>query len=101
MNRRVRCLFTHGIATEIHSVPEYSGIPGKKQADHQANLARDAGVITVIKRRYTTALNRARQISEGRSVAKVEWEADKCRKHFSDILQGKAGTRRPTPMTRV
>jgi hypothetical protein len=55
----------------------------------------------VIERPYTSALNRVRQISEARSAAKVEWEADKCSKHFSHRLKGKAGTKRPIPMTSV
>jgi len=40
-----------------------------------------------------------RRISEGRSAAKGRWEADKCSKHFSYRLKGKAGTKRPIPMT--
>jgi hypothetical protein len=55
----------------------------------------------VIERPYTSASNRARRISEGRSAAKAEWEADKCSKHFSYRLKGKAGTKRPIPMTSV
>jgi len=55
----------------------------------------------VRERPYTSASNRARRISEGRSVAKVKWEADKCSKHFSYRLKGKAGTKRPIPMTSV
>ena len=52
-------------------------------------------------RPYTSASNRARRISEGRSAAKAEWEADKCSKHFSYRLKGMAGTKRPIPMTSV
>jgi len=55
----------------------------------------------VIERPYTSASNSARQISERRSAAKAKWEADKCSKHFSYRLKGKAGTKRPTPMTSV
>jgi hypothetical protein len=36
---------------------------------------------------------------EGRSAAKGQWEADKCSKHFGYRLKGKAGNRRPIPMT--
>jgi len=36
---------------------------------------------------------------EGRSAAKAQWEADKCCKHFGYRLKGKAGNRRPIPMT--
>jgi hypothetical protein len=43
----------------------------------------------------------ARRISEGRSAAKARWEADKCSKHFNYRLKGKAGTKRPIPMTSV
>jgi len=55
----------------------------------------------VIERPYTSASNRARRISEGRSAAKAKWEADKCSKHFSYRLKGKTGTKRPVPMTSV
>jgi len=65
INRRARSLRAHGIATEIHWVPGHSGIPGNEEADHQANLARDASGSTVIKRPYTSASNSARRISEG------------------------------------
>jgi len=56
---------------------------------------------TAIERPYTSAPNRARQIAEGRSAAKVEWEADKCSKHVSYRLKGKTGTNKPVPMTSI
>jgi len=99
INRRARSLLAHGIATEIHCVPGRSRITGNAEADRQANLARNASGSTVMERPYTSASNRARRISEGRSAAKAEWEADKCSKHFSHRLKGKAGTNRPIPMT--
>ena len=55
----------------------------------------------MIKRPYTSASNRARRISEGRSAAKAKWEADQCSKHFSDRVKGRTGTKRPVPMTRL
>ena len=55
----------------------------------------------MIERPYTSASNRARRISEGRSAAKGKWEADKCSMLFSYRLKGKAGTKRPIPMTSV
>jgi len=54
-----------------------------------------------LERPYTSASNRVRRISEGRSAAKAKWEADKCSKHFSYRLKGKAVTKRPVPMTSV
>jgi ribonuclease HI len=60
INRRAWSLLGHGIATEIHWVPGDSGIPGNKEADRQANLARDASGSTVIERPYTSASDRAR-----------------------------------------
>ena len=101
IKRRARSLLTHDIATEIHWVPGHPGIPGNEEADHQVKLAWDASGSTVIERPYTSASNRARPISGGRSAAKAEWEADKCSKHFSYRLKGKAGTKRPIPMTSV
>jgi len=56
---------------------------------------------TVRERPSTLASNRARRISEGRSAAKAEWEADKRSKYFSYRITGKAGTKRPIPMTSV
>jgi hypothetical protein len=82
-------------------VPGHSGIPGNEEADRQANVARDASGDTAIERLYTSASNMARRISEGRSAPKVRWEADKCSKHFSYRLKGKAGTKRPILVTSV
>jgi len=101
INQRAQALLAHNIPTEIHWVPGHSGIPGDEEADCQANLARDAWGDTVIERPYSSASNRARQISKGRSAAKADWEADKCSKHFSYRLVGKTGTKRPVPMTSV
>jgi len=93
INRRAQNLLAHGIATEIHWVPGHSGILGNVGADRQANVDRDASGSTVVERLYTSASNRARRISEGRSAAKAKWEADRCTKHFSYRLKGKAGTK--------
>ena len=71
--RKARSLCIHGSATEIHWVPAHSGIPGHEEANPQANLARDASGCTVLERPYTSASNRARGISKGRSAAKAEW----------------------------
>jgi len=99
INRRSQALFAHGITTEIHWVPGHSGIPRNKDADCQANLARDATGDTFIERPHTSALNRARRILEGRSAARAKWEVEKCSKHFSYRINGKTGTKRPVPMT--
>jgi len=101
INRRARAILAHSIKTEIHWVPGHSGIPGNEEADRQANVAREARGDTAIERPYSSASNMARRISEGRSAAKAKWEADKCRKHFGYRLKGKAGTKRPIPMTSV
>ena len=101
INRRERNLLAHGIATVIHWDLGQSAIPGNEEADRQANLARDASGSTVIEQPYTSVSNRARHISEGRSAAKAQWEADRCSKHFSYRLKGKAGTKRPILMTSV
>ena len=82
-------------------MPGHSGIPGIEEADHQANRAREGRGYTVRERIYTSAANRARRISEGRTAAKAKWEADKCSKHYGYWLKGKAGSKRPVPMTSV
>ena len=97
INRRAQALLAHGIATEIHWVPGHSGIPGNEEADRQANIAREAKGSTIIERPYTSASNRARRISEGRSAAKAQWEADKCSKHFGYRLKGKGLESWPMP----
>jgi hypothetical protein len=50
---------------------------------------------------YTSAANRTRRISEAKTAAKAEWEADKCSKHHGYRLKGKAGSKRPIPMNSV
>jgi len=101
INRKAQALLAHGIKTDIHWVPGHSGIPGNVEADRQANVAREARGDTVTERPYTFAVNTARRNSERRSAAKAKWEADKCGQHFGYRLKGKAGTKRPIPMTRV
>jgi len=91
INRWSWNLLAHGIATEIHWVPGHFGMPRNYEADSQANLARDSRGSKEIEPPYTSASNRAGRISEGRSAPKAKWEADRCSKHFSYRLKGKAG----------
>jgi hypothetical protein len=101
INSIARCLCAHGIATKINSGAGQSGILGYKEADCQANVARDASESTVIERPHRLGSNSVRWISERSSAAKAKWEADKCSKHFSYRLKSKAGTKKPILMTSI
>jgi len=71
-----------GLETEIHWVLGQSSIPGNEEADRQANLAREGQRAVIVQDQlYTSAAIRTRQTFEARSVAKVQWEANKCSKH--------------------
>jgi hypothetical protein len=99
INQCARTLREAGIETEIHSVPGHTGIAGNEEADRQANLAREGRRSgTVRERGYTSAANKTRRISEAKTAAKAQWEADKCSKHHGYRLKGKAGSKRPIRM---
>jgi hypothetical protein len=44
------------------------------------------------------AENRTRRISDAKTAAKAQWEADKCSKHHGYRLKDIAGSKRPIPM---
>jgi hypothetical protein len=101
INEHARALHSHGIKVQIHRIPGHSGIPANDQADRQANKARDGQGYTVQERIYTSALNKARWISEKPLAGKAQWEAGKCSKRFRHRLKGKDESKRPIPMTSV
>jgi ribonuclease HI len=102
INQSARTLREAGIETEIHCVPGHTGIPGNEEPDRQANLPREGRRTgTVRERVYTSAANRTRRISEAKTAAKAEWEADKCSKHHGYRLKGKTGNKRPILMNSV
>lgn len=101
INEHARALRAYNIDAAIHWVPGQSGICGNEEADHRANTAPEDRRYTVCERRYTSAANRAREISDGRTVAKVTSEADKCSKHYGYKLKGKVGSKRSVPMKSV
>jgi len=74
-------------------------IPGNEEADRQANVAREGPRSgTVREQVYTSAANRTRQISKAETAAKVQWEADRCGRHYGYRLKGKAASKRAIPM---
>jgi len=84
---------------DSHWVLGHSGIPWNEEADCQANIAQNASGNVALERPYTLPSNLARRISEGRTAAETRWEADKCSMHLTYRLKGKAGTKRPIPIT--
>jgi hypothetical protein len=99
--RKAQALLAHGINTEIHWLPGHSGIPWNEEADLQVKVARKPWGDTATERPYISAANTPRWISERCSAAKAKWETDMCGRHFGYRLKGKAGTKRPIPMTSV
>ena len=79
----MQVLVTDRIIIMIDNIAVHSGDPGNKDADHQANMARDSSANMKRELLYTLASNRARDMSKGWSAAKAQWEADMYRKHFS------------------
>ena len=90
INEHARALRAHSLDASIHRVPRHSGIPGNKGADHHANNAREDSGYTVCELIYTSAAERARLITERRTLEKPKWEADKCSKHDGYRLEGKS-----------
>jgi len=99
INRRAQALLARGIKMEIQCVPGHTSIPRNEEAHRQTEVACETRGDMLMERPYTLASSMARPISEGRSAAKAEWEADKCSKHFGYRLQVKAGAKRSIPMT--
>jgi len=91
----VQVLLAHAITNIIHWVQGHYHIPGNEEASCQTKLDRDGSGRLARQLPYSLASNGARQISERRSSAKANWEADKCYKHFSYRLNGERGTKRP------
>jgi len=100
INPKETALLTNGITLEIHWVPGHCAILRSEEADHQVNIAWESIGSERVEWPYTSASNRARYISKGRSAANLtQWEADKCSKCFGYSLKSKAGNRRPIPTT--
>jgi len=83
ITEHARALSPHSIEAKIHWVTGQLGIAGSDEADCHANTAREDRGYTVRDRRYNSAINSARRISENRTAAKGKWEADKRSKHYA------------------
>jgi len=102
IHQNARTLRDAGIETEIHWVPGHTGIPRNVEAGRQANLVREGSRAgTVRERVYASAANMPRRIPVSKTVAKAQWEADKCSKNHGYRLKGKAGSNKPTEMNSV
>jgi len=102
IHHSARTLCKACIETEIRWVQRHTGIPRNEEADWQANVVRKGRRTgTVREWVYTSVPNRTRRISEAKTAAKAEWEADKCSKHHCYRQKGKAGSKRPILMNRV
>ena len=64
-----------------------------KEADKQANLAREGHGSIVQEQAYISAASRARRISEQRAAVKAQWEQERCSKFYS-YRSGESGSRR-------
>jgi ribonuclease HI len=96
INQSARTLRKPGIETEIHWLRGPTDIPRNKEADREANLAREGRrTHTVRDLVYTSAANRTRRTSEAQTAAKAEWEADKGSNHHGDMLKRNAGSKSP------
>jgi hypothetical protein len=54
--------------------PRALGIPGKEEADREANAAREGRGSTVQQQAFILATNRARGVTEKKAAATTEWE---------------------------
>jgi len=96
-----RAIHHQGIDVAIHWVPRLPCIPGNEDINRPANNARQGCGYPVSPHIYTSAANRARQISEGRMAANAKREAERFSKHYCYRPKGKAGTTRSVPLQRV
>jgi len=96
---RWRCVV--GSAGNISKLPERETLRGESQVVIIHCRFCHPVILFTTKLMTSSYLFRGNKCSLSETISSAKWEADKCSKHFSYRLKGKAGTKRPISMTSV